>query len=86
MGKAVPCPCDNEDDTEEDCSLAEVKESVEHIAAHFRLPLEVKGVSFVNLQDQVKEAVEYAQTYLDLNHTEYRKVWYKLYSCPDARK
>ena len=26
---------DNEDDIEEDCSLAEVKESVEHVAAHF---------------------------------------------------
>ena len=76
---------DNEDDIDEDCSLAEVKESVEHIAAHFRLPLEAKEVSFVTLQDEVEEAVEYARTYLDINRTEYRKVWYKLYSCPDAR-
>ena len=34
-----------EDGIDEDCSLAEVKEAVEQIAAHFRIPLEAKGVS-----------------------------------------
>ena len=77
---------DSDDDTDEDCSLAEVKESVEHIAMHFRLPLEAKGVSLVSLQDEVEEAVEYARTYLAIHRTEYRKVWYKLNTCPDARK
>ena len=72
--------------TDKDYSLAEVKESVEHIATHFRLPLEAKGVSLISLQDEIEEAVEYTRTYLDINCTEYRKVWYKLYSCPDARK
>lgn len=84
MGKAVQCPSEVEID--EDCSLAEVKESVEHIATHFRLPLEAKGVSLVSLQDEVEEAVEYTRTYLDISGTEYRKVRYKLYTCPDARK
>ena len=51
---------DNEDGIEEDCSLAEVKESVEHIAAHFGLPFEAKGGSFVIFKDEVEEAVEYA--------------------------
>ena len=51
---------DNEDDVDQDCSLAEVKESVEHIATHFRLPLEAKGVLLDSLQDEVEEAVEYA--------------------------
>ena len=51
---------DNEDGIEEDCSLAEVKESVKHIAAHFGLPFEAKGGSFVILKDEVEEAVEYA--------------------------
>ena len=77
---------DSEDDIDEDSSLAEVQESVQHIATHFRLPLEAKGVSLISLPDEVEEAVEYARTYLDINRTEYRKVWYKLYSCPDARK
>jgi len=40
---------DTEDNIDEDCSLAEVKEFVEHIAAHFRLPLKAKVVSIVTL-------------------------------------
>lgn len=31
-----------DDDCEKDCSLAEVKEAMEHISTHFRLPLEAK--------------------------------------------
>lgn len=56
----------------------------QHIAAHLRLSLEPKGVSIFTLQGKVEEAVEYAQMYLDINHTECQKVWYKLYTCPDA--
>lgn len=77
---------EDEFDSNDDCSLAEVKKAVDHIASHFRLPLETKGVSLFSLQDEVEEAVEYARAYLDISHTEYRKVWYKLYSCPDAKK
>ena len=69
---------------DKDCSLAEIKASVEHIAAHFRLPLEAKGVSLSGLQDEIEETVEYAGVYLDISRTEYRKVWYKLFCCPDA--
>lgn len=36
----------------EDCSLADIKESVEYIATHFRVPLEAKGVSLTTLQDR----------------------------------
>lgn len=36
-------------DDEGDCNLTEVKEAVEHISTHFRLPLEAKRVSFVSL-------------------------------------
>ena len=73
----------DDDQVDEDCSsLAEVKMSVEHIAAHFRLPLESKGVSLSGLQDEVEEAVEYARSYLDISI----EVWYKLNSCPDSRK
>ena len=85
--RATVTDSDNEDevDDDDDCSLAEIKESVEYIATHFRLPLEVKGVSLATLQDEIEEAVEYTRTYLDINRTGYRKVWYKLYSCPDAQ-
>ena len=73
-----------DDDLEEDCSLAEVKKAVEHISTHFRQPLQAKGLSFVSEVDE--EIVEYAGTYLNINKTEYRKVWYKLFSCHDAGK
>ena len=33
---------DNKNDTDKYCSLAEFNESVEHFAAHFRIPLEAK--------------------------------------------
>ena len=67
----------SEDDIqiEEDCSLVEVQACVDHIATHFRLPLEAKGVSIATLQDEVEEAVEYARTYLDIDRTKYHKVW-----------
>ena len=59
---------------------------MEFIATHFRLPLEAKEVSVIAFQDETEEAVEYARAYLDIDSTEYRKIWYKLFSCPDARK
>ena len=48
----------------DDSSLVEVKASVEHIASHFRVPLEAKKVSLAALQDEIEEAVEYARMYL----------------------
>ena len=46
----------------------------------------MKGVSFVALQDQVEEVVDYARTYLYLNLSQagYRNVWYSLCTCPDS--
>ena len=77
---------DSDDGTNEDSRLIEVKQSVKHIATHFRLPLEAKGVSLVTLQEGIEEVVEYACSYLNNSCTEYRKVWYKFYFCPDASK
>ena len=70
----------------DDYSLAEVKEAVEHISTHFRLPLEAKGVSFLSLQDEAEEVIDCARTYLNICQIEYRKVWCTLFSCPDAQK
>ena len=39
------CHAPDSDSENEDCSLAEVKESIEHIVIYFRLSLEAKGVS-----------------------------------------
>ena len=37
-----------------------------------------------SLQDEVEDAVEYARSYLDIDCLEYRKIWYKLHTCPDV--
>ena len=42
-------------DTVKDCSLMEVKEAIDHISNHFRLPLEVRGVSICSLLDEADE-------------------------------
>jgi len=77
---------DNLSDDDDDQVLSEVKESVDYLASHFRIPLEAKGVVIASLQDEVEDAVEYARRYLDICRTEYQKVWYKLHSCPDMGK
>lgn len=59
---------------------------MDHLTAHFRLPLEDKEVSPAILQDEVEYAVEYTRMYLNISRTEYRKVWYRLYPCPVAQK
>ena len=59
---------------QDDPSLGEVKEAVEVISTHFRIPLEAKGLSFVALQDEVEEVVECARNYLNISVVEYRKI------------
>ena len=73
------------DDDDDDKSLCKVKESVDYLASHFRLPLEAKGIVIASLQDEVEDAVEYTRSYLDIDCLEYQKVWYKLHTCPDVR-
>ena len=77
---------DDEDTLVTDSSFVEVKNAVEHIATHFREPLEAKGLLVFTLPDEVEEIVEYARTYLSISQTPYRKVWYKLCTCPDFNK
>lgn len=74
------------DDEDSDSSLEEVKKTVQHIATHFREPLLGKGLSTFSLPDEIEDIVEYARTYLSLSQTPYRKVWYKLCTCPDLTK
>ncbi len=74
----------NTDEEEDD--LAEIKEAVEYITSHFREPLEAKGVTLANIQDEVEEIVPYARKYLSIGREGYQKVWYKLHTAPDASK
>lgn len=66
---------------------AHIKETVEYILTVFREPLEAKGMSVFSLQDELEEVVDFYRQYLvDTQGEDYRKVWYKLFTAPDARK
>ena len=73
-------------DDSEDTRMQKVKDAVELLSSHFRIPLERKGASLIALQDEIEEAVSYARTYLSIQVTGYKTVWYKLSTCPDSRK
>ncbi len=77
---------EDDDDHTDDPSLTEVKIAVEHISTHFRIPLDAKGFSAFALPDEIEEIVEYSRTYLSISHSLYKKVWYKLCTCPDNSK
>ena len=49
-------------------------------------PLEAHGVSLSSLLDEIEDAIDYARSYLALESTSYRKVWYNLHICPDSHK
>ena len=69
-----------------DTSIQEDKEAVEVISSHFKIPLEAKNLTTIRLQDEVEEVVEYARKYLNISEVEYRKIWYKLFCCPNSGK
>lgn len=79
-----PSSNSEEEDLEDD--LAEMREAVEYITSHFREPLEAKGVTMANMQDEIEEIVTYARKYLNIGREGYHKVWYKLHTAPDASK
>ena len=72
------------DDDGTDASLQEVKGAIEVLSAHFRDPLEAAGANLPLLQDEIEDVVVYARTYLGIESTDYRKVWYNLFVCPNA--
>ena len=54
------------------------------LSSHFRDPLEVAGANLSLLQDEIEDAVTYVRTYLGIESTDYQKVKYNLYVCPNA--
>ena len=75
-------PMANEDSGDDN---AQVKEAVEDIVSIFREPLEAKGTSTFSIQDEVDEVVDFYRQYLNPEES-YKKVWYKIFTAPDARK
>ena len=68
----------------DDVSLQDVKDSLELLCSHFRDPLEATDVSIMSMQDETEDALMYTRSYQGIESTDYRKVWYSLFVCPDA--
>ena len=69
---------------ETDDEMAEICVAVDYIVTVFRYPLEAKGINLEGIQDELHEIVEYARRYLSLGQEGYRKIWYKLHTCPNS--
>lgn len=82
----LPLHSRSNDSNTEDDDLSEIKQAVEYLTSHFREPLEAKGGVLESIQDEVEEIVLYARKYLSIGTECYQKIWYKLYTSPDARK
>ena len=67
-------------------AVSDVKEAAEHIVSIFRKPLESRGVCIPSIQDELEEAVEYAQQYLAIGREKYTHIWYKLHTSPNAQR
>ena len=65
-------------------NLDELNVAIDLITAHFRLPLQSKGVCFAALRDELEAVVLYARKFLGIDKEKYHKVWYKLHVSPDA--
>ena len=40
----------------------------------------------VSIQDELEATVDYARRYLAIGRESYKKIWYKLHTCPDSTK
>ena len=75
---------DTGNDSVED--MVDIRAAVQCLVSTFRTPLESRGVCIATIQDELEEAVEYARNYLPIGTESYRKIWYKLHTCPDSSK
>lgn len=58
---------------------------MEYVLTIFREAPELKGTSTFSMQDELEDVVDFYRQYLDQDE-DYKKVWYKLFTAPDARK
>ena len=66
--------------------LSEIKAALVNITDVFRAPLEAKGADLTSILDEIEDIVDYGRTYLRIGCDSYKRVWYQLYSSPDAVK
>jgi hypothetical protein len=58
--------------------LEEITTATDYILSLFRAPLEAKGACLSSFNDELEEIITYARKYLDIEHEDYKKIWYKL--------
>ena len=75
---------DHDETDPDDASLQEVKNSIVLLSSHFRDPLEVTGANLSMFQDEIEDAITCIRTYLGIESTDYQKVRYNLFVCPNA--
>lgn len=46
----------------------------------------VRAMCMASIHGDIQEAVEYARRCLPIAKESYRKIWYKLHTCPDSSK
>ena len=66
--------------------LSEVLAAGDVITTTFKEPLHTSGVNLLGLQDEMEEAVKYAQQYLSIEREKCHKVWYNIHICADASR
>ena len=60
-----------------------MNDAIELLSSRFRNPLKATGVDILSLRDEMEDVVIYAREYLSIETTDYRKVWYNLFLCPN---
>jgi len=70
----------------DDSTMASIYDAVDYITSSFKEPLEKQGVGLLALRDEIEEVVCYSRKYFALQKENYQKIWFKLYTTPDAKK
>ena len=64
---------------------SEIRAAMNCIASVFRKPLELKGASLFQLNDELDDAVDFCRNYFDCKNED-RRIWYFLHSAEDAHR
>ena len=84
----VAVQADSSDDNEEFAAddKSEIRAAMDCIASVFRKPLELKGASLFQLNDELDDAVDLCRNYFDCKNEDYRRIWYFLHSAVDVHR
>ncbi len=84
----VAVEADSSDDHQEFAvdDKSEIRAAMDYIASVFCKPLELKGASLFQLNDELDDAADFCRNYFDCKNEDYRRIWYFLHSAEDAHR